>query len=308
MAISLVLAGLESEHRRSECSSAVEAFAASYSSTIRQLASEPILAAARHQIHRTKKAQAVSAALKQAERANPMELRAKYTTGSGKTLHFKPIENILWQVEDSEKRQVLASLASYRRSLAPEQLHLFSFFTPIDVGFKVVGTGSVGLRDYVVLMTGNGHSDPLFLQIKQEVDSAYAPYLKHTEYDNNGQRVADGQRKIQPLSDLLLGWTSIGKYDFLVRQLNDHKGSIALTQLKGNGLKSLAVIAGELLARGHSRSGDPLTIKAYIGSSDKILKSLVNFALEYAAVTAADFQLFQAAIKAGRIKITPIAK
>jgi uncharacterized protein (DUF2252 family) len=52
--------------------------------------------------------------------------------------------------------------------LAPERLHLFDFFQPLDVAFKVVGTGSVGLRDYVVLMAGNGPNDPLFLQIKQE--------------------------------------------------------------------------------------------------------------------------------------------
>ena len=50
---------------------------------------------------------------------------------------------------------------------------------PLDVAFKVVGTGSVGLRDYVVLMSGQRVlRDPLFLQIKQEVSSAYAPYLK----------------------------------------------------------------------------------------------------------------------------------
>jgi uncharacterized protein (DUF2252 family) len=133
---------------------------------------------------------------------------------------------------------VLDSLALYIQSLAPDRLHLFEFFQQHDVAFKVVGTGSVGLRDYVVLMEGNGEKDPLFLQIKQEVNSAYAPYLKHAHYDHQGMRVAEGQRRIQPVSDLLLGWTKIGEYDFLVRQLNDHKGSINLMQLRSEGLSS----------------------------------------------------------------------
>ncbi len=77
----------------------------------------------------------------------------------------------------NRKAQVrLESLALYRESLPADRLHVFDFFKPVDVAFKVVGTGSVGLRDYIVLMNGNGPKDPLFLQIKQEVASAYAPY------------------------------------------------------------------------------------------------------------------------------------
>ena len=59
----------------------------------------------------------------------------------------------------------------YAETLSPEPRHLFRFFKECDVAFKIVGTGSVALRDYVVLME-NGENDPLFLQIKQEVHSA----------------------------------------------------------------------------------------------------------------------------------------
>lgn len=303
MATSILLAGRESSHSRSQCITAVEEFLESYIATVEQLADEPVLVAARFQIRRTKKAQAVSAAIDQAQRANPLDLRAKYTTASGSNLHFKRIEHVLWRVHGAERDHVLDSLELYRQSLGAEQLHLFNFFTPIDVAFKVVGTGSVGLRDYIILMIGNGMEDPLFLQVKQEVESSYAPYLKGSGYPNQGQRVAEAQRKIQPLSDLLLGWTRIENRDYLVRQLNDHKGSIDLNQLRDGGLNSLAIIAGELLGRGHSRSADPLVLTSYIGSGDKVLKSLAHFATEYASITEADFESFTKAISEGRIKI-----
>lgn len=300
MAASIVLAGLESDHRRSACSGAVEAFASSYTTTIQSLAAQPVLVYARHQIHRAKQAQAVSVALQQAQRANPCDLLDKYTDRAGR---FKKIKRALWRLQGSERRAVLASLDGYRQSLAPERLHLFEFFRPLDAAFKVVGTGSVGLRDYVVLMEGNGAKDPLFLQIKQEVESAYAPYINAARYSNQGQRVVEGQRKVQPASDLLLGWTRIDRYDYAVRQLNDHKGSVDLAQLRGEGLNSLALVAGELLARGHARSGDPVTIRAYIGSGDKVAKAIVRHAMEYANVVRSDFDSFTQAIGEGKVKI-----
>jgi uncharacterized protein (DUF2252 family) len=181
--------------------------------------------------------------------------------------------------------------------------HLFDLFRSVDVGFKVAGTGSVGLRDYVVLFEGNGPKDPIFLQIKQEVASAYAKLLPGATDQHHGLRVAEGQRAIQPLSDLLLGWTSIGSHQYLVRQLNDHKGSIDLRVLRGGGLNSLAMVAGELLARGHARSGDACQICGYCGAGVKMRKALGNFAVAYANQTEADYQAFVAAIKRGNIKV-----
>ena len=40
--------------------------------------------------------------------------------------------------------------------------------------------------------------------------------------------MAQGQRSMQFLSDLLLGWTTINNRHYLVRQLNDHKASIEM--------------------------------------------------------------------------------
>ena len=304
MAASIVLAGLEVEHDEPSCNAAVENFAKTYVLTIGELAEQPILTAARHQIRRLKKAQATSAALREAQRAQPMDLVKKYTEPAARgRVRFRKLEPVLWPLKGKSKQAVLAGLPAYRESLPPERLHLFDFFEPLDVAFKIVGTGSVGLRDYVVLMEGNGKIDPLFLQIKQEVESAYAPYLKTAKCRNQGYRVAEGQRRVQTISDLMLGWTRIGGRDFLVRQLNDHKGSVSLESLRGEGLSQLAGIAGELLARGHARSGDALAIKGYLGGSGAAVTSIVKYGLAYAKLTYSDFELFGNKIKQGRIRV-----
>jgi uncharacterized protein (DUF2252 family) len=303
MATSIALAGLESSHRQAECFSAVEIFVSAYCRLVEELAEMPLLTSARYQIHRFRRAGAISDALKQAERATPADLLLKYTSdGGNRGARFKKVNDVLWPITGVRKAAVLESLKLYESSLQPERLHLFRFFRPLDVAFKIVGTGSVGLRDYVVLMEGNGAEDALFLQLKQETASAYAEYL-NVPAAHEGRRVAEGQRRIQPLSDPLLGWTQIDGRDYLVRQLNDHKGSVDLTKLRGEGLSTLAEIAGELLARGHSRSGDPLSLKGYIGQPDRLIRSLTAFASKYARQMEADFDEFTKAIRRGRIKV-----
>ena len=83
------------------------------------------------------------------------------------------------------------------------------------------------MRDYVALMLGNDASDPLFLQVKEATRSAYASYLPDARVpENQGERVAEGQRAMQMQSDIFLGWTQLDDRDYLVRQLRDQKAGI----------------------------------------------------------------------------------
>jgi uncharacterized protein (DUF2252 family) len=310
MAASIVLAGRECGHDSEECRSAATLFVENYGEFVTEFATRPILQVARHLVKRDDRISPVHAALRQSQRASPLDLLKKYTEADNHEMpRFRDQPPVLRRVRGKEARAVLDSLAGYRKTLAPERKHVFDMFRPIDVGFKVVGTGSVGLRAYVVLFEGNGIRDPMFLQIKQEVASAYAKHLPEAGATggHQGRRVVQGQRAIQTTSDLLLGWTRIGPYDYLVRQLNDRKGTIDLEKLRGAGLSRLALLAGELLARGHARSGDVCRIRGYCGSTEKTAEALVTFAVEYADQTEADYGLFMSAIKRGEIKVAPVA-
>jgi len=186
---------------------------------------------------------------------------------------------------------VLDSLVTYAECLQPERRHFLAQYTPLDVAFKIVGTGSVGLRDYCIYMQGNGSKDPLFLQVKEETHSAYAPYLGEPPAPmHQGQRAVEGQRAMQFQSDPFLGWTTIEGRDYLVRQLNDHKASVPLGELKAAGLLEYAAVCGETLARGHARAGDPCRIAGYIGASDRFDLAIAKFAADYADQTERDWE------------------
>ncbi len=294
MAASLVLAARESRHKESSAREAVEQCILRYCEHMRAFAKMPLLEVGRFQVHRLGSVEPVHKALLKAERATPLhnlELLTEPTPGKPGTRRFREIKPNLTRITGAKADEVLGALRPYREILESQRQHLLSLYRPIDVAFKVVGTGSIGLRDYCIYFEGNGPSDPLFLQIKEEVPSAYTPYLSGTHPGpHNGHRVVVGQRAMQLQSDPFLGWTHIGSRQVLVRQLNDHKGSIDLTDLAGTGLMAFGEVCGELLARGHARSGDPQVIAGYLGSGGTFAEALANFGFLYANQTEKDWQ------------------
>lgn len=295
MAASLTLAGRAAGQVDNATRQSVTACLDRYCAQMRAFAAMPSLEVARAQVHRLGTVVPIHDALLKAERATPLHTLEQLTepagNGTNAPRRFRTEKPMLTRLVGAQAAAVIRALGPYCAMLQPERRHLLSFYRPVDVAFKVVGTGSVGLRDYCIYLEGNGAHDPLFLQIKEEVASAYAPWLPDANQPaHNGQRAAEGQRAMQMQSDPFLGWTHIGARQFLVRQLNDHKGSIEIEDLTGGGLAAYAEVCGELLARGHARSGDPALIAGYLGSGKGFVEALVEFGAAYAAQTERDWK------------------
>ena len=295
LATSLILAAREAGTGGSvekQAEQSILKFVESYRKLVATLSRMPVIDVARYQVHRLQRISPVSDALLKAERATPLHTLDALTVETKKGRVFRDAPPLLRRLSPQQARPVLASVKTYRESLLPERQHFLSQYRPVDVAFKVVGTGSVGLRDYLIYLEGNGARDPLFLQVKEEPGSAYAPYLPGAvgSTSNHGRRVADGQRAMQFQSDPFLGWTSIANRDYLVRQLNDHKGSIAIEDLRGQGLIDYAEMCGELLARGHARSGDACLLAGYVGNGEKFGAAIMKFAEAYADQTEQDWK------------------
>jgi uncharacterized protein (DUF2252 family) len=294
LAVSFILAGREAGAKNSLCRDATRAFLARYRTSMHIFARMPVLELAHYQVHRLHTVEPVLQILNLAERATPLHNLEALTIEARSSSHpriFKTIDPILTRVHGDIARSVLDSLNPYAETLQPERRHFLAQYTPLDVAFKIVGTGSVGLRDYCIYLQGNGPNDPLFLQVKEETLSAYAPYLgKEPAESHQGRRVVEGQRAMQFQSDPFLGWTTIQGRDFLVRQLNDHKAAVEMSELKSAGLMEYATVCGETLARGHARSGDPGMIAGYLGASARFDSAIAGFAAAYATQTEHDWQ------------------
>jgi uncharacterized protein (DUF2252 family) len=301
MTTSIMLAGREAGDTNSACKEAVTTFLSAYCGWIHRFAQMLTIDVARHRVKRNLNASALSGSLRKAERATPLQNLQKLARKTARGWRFRSKTAILWEVQGHTRKSVLGALPLYRNTLLPEYQRLLDRYHAVDVGFKIVGTGSVGTRDYVVLMFGRDDRDPLILQIKEEPPAIYSRYLKQPKPRNEGQRVVEGQRVLQVASDMLLGWCSMEGRDYLVRQLNDHKAGLEIGELQGERLAEYSRLCGELMAKGHARSGDPVAISAYLGPGDKAAQSLRRFAVRYADQVEADYAAFRKALKSGAL-------
>ena len=109
---------------------------------------------------------------------------------------------------------------------------------------------------------------------------------------------------MQAASDIYLGWTK-GVEDnrhLYWRQLRDMKGSVVVESMPPANLTFYASACGWTLARAHVRSGDPIAIAGYLGTSDKFDESVTDFSERYADQNEKDFQAFVEAIHSGRLE------
>ena len=194
----------------------------------------------------------------------------------------------------------------YATTLSANRRQLLQQYRFVDIALKVVGVGSVGTRSWVVLMVGRDEGDPLFLQAKEAVRSVLDVALGSRALDHHGQRVVEGQRIMQAVSDVLLGWQRATRdgvsTDYYVRQLQDWKGSLEVEGIPASVLERYARICAETLARAHARSGDRIAIAAYLGGGDAFDHAVGEFAAAYADKAEADHAALRQAVADGRIK------
>ncbi|GAA0733425.1 DUF2252 domain-containing protein [Dactylosporangium roseum] len=214
---------------------------------------------------------------------------------------FTPDPPILVPLDSAAAFPVIESLESYARTLDEEIRALFGRYAVVDVAHRIVGLGSVGYRSYVVLLHGNG-DEALVLQVKQARPSVLAPYLPAAPDRHPGERLVRGQRWMQTVSDILLGWTTIDGRPYLVRQFRDMKGSIDPTTLLAGQLDDYARVVGVVLARAHAQSIDPRVLEGYCGAgADEFDDAFAAFATAYADQTEADHAALVAAVRSGRL-------
>jgi uncharacterized protein (DUF2252 family) len=314
LAASLVLAGREAGADEDTCRKAAHDAVGAYRRTMRLLAKLPVLdawnAIADEELVSHTDAHDLLGTLERVSekaRANTSGRFAAKSTESTEDggRRFMDAAPVLRRVPDAEAAAVAASLEEYLTTLSEDRLPLLARHAVHDVAFRVVGTGSVGARSYVVLLLDH-RGEPLVLQVKEARPSVLVPHLVTAGFeapavDHEGRRVVLGQKRMQVVSDILLGWTSVDGRPFQVRQFRNRKGSVDPAALAADQIDDYGRMTGALLARAHAHSADPRLIAGYCGKNEELDEAIATFAVSYADRTEADHAELVAAVRAGRI-------
>jgi len=242
------------------------------------------------------------AVAKASQQTNVALLRKTATRERDGKWRFIEDPPILTRVDAKTRKAVEEALAAYAPTLSRERQFMLTRYAVADVAHRVVGVGSVGTRAYLVLLFGNGDNDPLFLQVKEAIVPAHAPYVgkRLEEFSHEGKRVVTGQRALQASTDVMLGWTHMGPRSFYVRQMKNMKGSIPVEWLTGTSFSFYAMGCGAILARAHARTTDPAKIAGYCGKSAILDDALALWAEAYANQTVLDHAALVEAVKNDR--------
>jgi uncharacterized protein (DUF2252 family) len=215
-----------------------------------------------------------------------------------------PIEE-LFPGESVEPR-MRSLLRAYRRTLPVDRRHLLEGYRYTHMARRVGGVGSVGTRTWIVLMIGRDGDDPLFLQVKEAGPSVLEEYAGREPARHHGERVVEGQRRMQADGDIFLGWLRATwadetPRDYYVRQLWDWKFGAEVELMSPVRLSIYGSLCGWTLARAHARSGDRIAIAAYLGSGTAFDRAMATFAEAYADQNERDYAALDDAARDGRI-------
>lgn len=311
---SLVLAGREAGADEDTCRAAAHGAVGAYRRTMRLLAKLPVLdawnAIADEELVSHTDAHDLLGTLERVQEKARANTSGRFAAKSTEPTEdggrrFVDAPPVLRRVPDAEAASVAASLEQYVSTLSEDRLPLLARHAVHDVAFRVVGTGSVGTRSYVVLLLDH-RGEPLVLQVKEARASVLLPHLVTAGFEapsvgHEGRRVVLGQKRMQVVSDILLGWTSVEGRPFQVRQFRNRKGSVDPAALSADQIDDYGRMTGALLARAHAHSADPRVIAGYCGKHEELDEAMADFAVAYADRTEADHADLLAAVRVGRV-------
>jgi uncharacterized protein (DUF2252 family) len=166
---------------------------------------------------------------------------------------------------DDITTQVEQSLETYAAELdSPRPTH--TQLAVIDAAQRIAGNGSLGALRIAVLTRGKGGPDGGWVFDMKEEFAPSAYPVPRPEDLPSAERVARAYRACLEHPPRMLGTTSIGTIDLLVRRLTPQEDKLNLSQLKTDTLKPLAGYLGALLATAHVRGAERAARTAWTSS------------------------------------------
>jgi uncharacterized protein (DUF2252 family) len=205
-------------------------------------------------------------------------------------------------ISQQQRSRVIQSIDTWAQNRTDKD-----FFEVLDVGFRVAGTGSLGLDRYLILVEGKGSpARNYLLDFKQQQPSALAPYLLQTqpEWVNQALRVMQVQKLVQPAPPALLAAIELNGGSYLLRELQPTQDKIELKidRINLTQLEQLIETIGRVVAFAHLHSSGKMgaaidrdLIK--FGQSLDWHPEMLNYASNYARQVRVDFRDFRKATK-----------
>jgi uncharacterized protein (DUF2252 family) len=180
------------------------------------------------------------------------------------------------------------------------------FFKVTDIVWRIAGTGSLGLKRYLVLVEGKGSPDDNYLlDLKQSIPPSltkFIPYFSQSRWNDQAQRIIANQKKMQAIAPALLHSLEIDKEFFVMREYQPHEDKIDFSSdnlnLDQQALENLIKTLGNVVAWSHLRSSGrqgSANADAFVdfAQNDSWHQEVLNYAQDYSRKVRVHHQQFQ---------------
>jgi uncharacterized protein (DUF2252 family) len=179
------------------------------------------------------------------------------------------------------------------------------FFEVLDIGFRVAGTGSLGLDRYLILVAGKGSPDRNYLlDFKQQPKYLVPEFLStvQPQWENSATRVMRVQQLVQSAPPALLAAIEFDESSYLLRELQPTQDKIELKDgnIGVDRLEKLVETMAEVTAFAHLHGSGKLgaTIAQDLidfGKKVDWQQQVLIYANNYARQVRSDYQVFSQA-------------
>lgn len=178
-----------------------------------------------------------------------------------------------------------------------------------DIGFRIAGTGSIGVKRYLFLLENELDSkQKKLIDVKQALPSCLLNYsnLSQPHWANQAERVVNTQEMMQHVAPAFLSAFDFGDDWFVAKELQPTSDKICVTKNAQQNKKletyidDLAKItaSAQLRSSGRLKAASADEIKEF-ASSDTWIKPLTNWCLQYAEQVKKDYKIYYKAWKSG---------
>jgi uncharacterized protein (DUF2252 family) len=193
-------------------------------------------------------------------------------------------------------------LMMFMRKWLKESKHLPFPVRVLDAGFRIAGTGSVGVKRYVFLVQ-NAFNQKKFglIDMKQAEPSSLQPYLKikQPSWNSEAERVAAVQQRMQNISPALLGTAAFKENSYVIKELQPTSDKIDFLLIKDRYKDIVQVIedmamltaSAQLRSAGRQGSANADELIAF-GQNTSWHQQLLDYASNYSVQVKQDYRSF----------------
>ena len=158
-------------------------------------------------------------------------------------------------VKKEVKHKVKTAIEAWakKNSLHPD------FYKVFDVAGRTIGTGSLGIERYLVLVYGHGPGNPYVLDVKETLPACGVKYSKvvQPKWKNEAERLIAIQRRVQSAAPAHLNPIKIGAKWFVQKELQPFEDKIAFMDMgdRSDQFEQLVTDMGAIVAWNNLRCG-----------------------------------------------------